>query len=221
MTEEIVVIGAGGFGRETLDVIEAARAAGEALEVLGVVDTGPRDIDLQRLADRGVAYLGTDDDWLPTARVSVRYIAAIGNPRIRAKVVRRFDAAGLRAISVIHPRAGVGSRSQIGDGVVVAAGVQVSTNVVLGHHVHLNPGCIIGHDAVLEDFVSINPGAIISGNVVVGRRTLVGAGAVVLQGLTVGEDATVGAAACAVRSVSAGTTVVGVPAHPLTKGAGQ
>ncbi|MCU1546596.1 MAG: putative acetyltransferase EpsM, partial [Homoserinimonas sp.] len=52
MTDEVVVVGAGGFGRETLDVIEAAISAGQPIVLRGVVDSGPRVIDLQRLADR-------------------------------------------------------------------------------------------------------------------------------------------------------------------------
>lgn len=212
MPEDIVVIGAGGFGRETLDVIEAAVREGDSLHLLGVVDAGPREVDLQRLAARGIAFLGSDDEWLSTASRDVRFIVAIGDPGIRERVADRFAEAGLRARSVIHPRAVVGSQAMIGDGVVIAAGVQVSTNVSLGHHVHLNPGSIIGHDASLKEFVSVNPGAVVSGAVEVGARALIGAGAVVLQGLHVGDGATVGAAACVTRDVSPGVVVKGVPA---------
>lgn len=221
MADRIVVVGAGGFGRETLDVVEACIADQAALELLGVVDSAPRDIDLELLAQRGISYLGTEKDWLRAASGDERFIVAIGSPTIRDRVAARFIEHGLRATSVVHPRAVVGTQARIGDGVVIASGVQVSSNVRLGDHVHLNPGSIVGHDAVLDDYVSINPGAIISGNVVVGRRTLIGAGAVVLQGLTVEEDVTVGAAACVVRPVTAGTTVVGIPARPLVKGESQ
>lgn len=218
MTERIVVIGAGGFGRETLDVIEAIIADGGSLELRGVVDSGPRPEDLERLAARGVAYLGTEDDWVPTASVEERYVVAIGSPRVRADVVRRLSKQGLRSIALIHPRAVIGSQANIGDGVVIASGAQVSTNVVLGDHVHLNPGSIVGHDAVLREMVSVNPGAIVSGNVTVETGALLGAGSVVLQGLAVGAGATVGAAACVTKDVLPGATVVGVPARPLDRG---
>jgi len=219
MPERIVVIGAGGFGRETLDVIEALIAAGEPLHLVGVIDAGPRQDDLGRLGARGIAYLGTDEEWLPTATGDERFVVAIGSPGVRSKVAQRFAAAGLRAKTLIHPSAVIGSQPSIGDGVVITAGVQVSTNVSLGDHVHLNPACIIGHDATLADFVSVNPGAIVSGNVVVETGTLLGAGSVVLQGLTVGAGATVGAAACVTKDVDAATVVVGVPARVLGDGA--
>ncbi len=209
----LVVVGAGGFGRETLDVIEAANAVatGPARQLVGVLDDGPSPANLQRLADRSVRYLGPVADWLRAGH-RAGYVVAIGEPAARAAVADRFARVGLQAATLVHPTATLGSRVGLGEGTVICAGVRVSTNVAIGRHVHLNPGATIGHDTVLADFVSVNPAATVSGECRVGVCALVGAGAVVLQGLAVGAGSTVGASACVTRPVEAGAVVMGVPA---------
>ncbi|UNK70117.1 acetyltransferase [Microbacterium sp. H1-D42] len=214
MPEKIVVVGAGGFGRETLDVIEAINAAAiePVWEVVGVVDDGPAEVQRDRLNARDVPLF----DGLEALREHVEeywFVIGIGSPIVRARIAEILDSWGLRAATIVHPAAVVGSQTELEAGTVVCGGVQLSTNLRLGAHVQVNPGAIIGHDTVLEDFVSINPGAIVSGEVRVQRATLIGAGATVLQGLTIGQSVTVGAAACVTKDVQSNVTVMGIPAR--------
>lgn len=213
--QPLVVIGAGGFGREALDVVEAINqtAAGVNYDILGVVDDRPSPIALSRLAARGYLHLGSIRDWLNT-HTPAAYVIAIGNPIIRAAVSEVLQTrVDLVATVLVHPKAVLGSSLQMGGGTVVCAGAQISTNVTLKSHVHINPGAIIGHDTSLDDFVSINPGAVISGGVSVGQQTLIGAGAVVLQELQLGEKSTIGAGAVVTKNVGAEKTVIGIPAR--------
>lgn len=214
MTTPLIIVGAGGFGREALDVVEAMNAtkAGPVYEILGVLDAAPSAANLARLSARGVTYLGTDSEWRETG-VQADYLIGIGNPQTRQRMAEAFSRAGFDAATAIHPAATIGSRVSIGEGSVVCGGVQLSTNVSLGRHVHVNPNATVGHDAVLQDFVSINPAATISGEVAVGARSLIGAGAVILQGLTIGADALIGASACVVRNVEQHALLKGVPAR--------
>ncbi|TFB55269.1 acetyltransferase [Cryobacterium sp. Sr3] len=214
MSTPLIVVGAGGFGRETLDVVEAInRSVSEpTFDLLGVVDANPSPRNLARLAARGIRYLGTEGEWL-IAGVCAEYLVGIGNPAVRQRVDAAFTSAGLTAATAVHPAATVGSAVTIGEGSIVCVGVQVSTNVSVGRHVHLNANTTIGHDANLNDYVSVNPSATISGEVAVGTGALIGAGAVVLQGITIGAGALVGASSCVVRDVADGTTVMGVPAR--------
>lgn len=210
----LVIVGAGGFGRETLDVVRAHNATSSSPEynLLGVIDSLPSSENLSRLCALGVPYLGTEQDWLSAGR-QTEYLVGIGNPETRKRISSIFDEQGSVAGKVMHPSVAVGSLNKIGAGTVICGGVQISTNVRLGQHVHVNPNVTIGHDSEIHDFSSLNPGSIISGNVRCEGNVLVGAGAVILQGLVIGHGATVGAAACVTKDIPPRSVVKGVPAR--------
>ena len=214
VAEDLVIVGAGGFGRETVDVVEAINAAAGSpvWRLLGVADDDLSDDNKQRLSARRIEHLGSIDDMV-AANERPRYVVGIGAPRVRRKVADRLDSAGFIAATLVHPQATVGSEVAMGSGTVVCAGARVTTNIRLGRHVHLNPNVTIGHDTVLGDFVSMNPASSISGDCLVESDVLIGVGATVLNRLTVGRSSTVGASACVVRDVARGATMVGVPAR--------
>lgn len=214
----VVIVGAGGFAREVLDVLQSINAHAEndpgsdSFEIVGVVDDDPSQLQLSRLAARSVRYLGVIGS-LPIEYPGALFLIAIGSTRPRRRIAKFLVDAGMTAAVAVHPRAVIGSGVSVRPGVVVCSGAQLSTNVSLGDHVHVNPGAVIGHDAVLGECVSVNPGAVVSGEVTIDSGVLIGAGGIVLQGLVVGEDATVGAGAVVVRDVPSRTTVMGVPAR--------
>lgn len=211
---DLVIIGAGGFGREVLDVVQAVDLLGASADVrrncLGFIDDGIVDGD--RLDRIDSTHLGGSDD-LPRFE-GARFVVGVGNPAVREQLAARAVDAGLVPLpALVHPDATIGADVTLGDGSVVCAGVRVTTNVRVGEHVHLNINSTVGHDAIIEDYVTVNPLAAISGDVRLGRGVTVGTTACVNQGLAVGAGAVVGSGAAAVKDTRAGVTVVGVPAR--------
>lgn len=210
MGRPIVIIGAGGFGREVLDVLRAVATASDSDEFLGFVAADEPD---SHLLDRiGATWLGTEDV-LSSLPKETQFLIGIGSPEVREAIDQRVTALGLEAGSAVHPSATFGAANAIAAGVVICSHVSVTTNIQIGRHVHVNLNSTIGHDAILEDYVTINPGANISGSVRLEKGVTIGTGAAVIQGITVGEGATVGAGAVVVRDVRAGVVVKGVPAR--------
>lgn len=211
MADGLVIIGAGGFGREVLDIVEAIEASGHELGFVGFVDDG--DVDEDRLVRRGASLLGRTAD---ITRFADRYVIGIGSPKAKQNIAHIADSQGLRAQTLVHPTATIGGDSELGLGCVLAAGSRVTTNVRLGNHVQLNLNSTVGHDSVLADFVSAFPCATISGGSNIGQRVTVGTGANILNGVSIGNDAYVGAGAVVIRNVDANVIVAGVPARPVT-----
>ena len=210
----LVTVGAAGFGRELLDVVDAVnKASAETVwELTGVLDDAPSDSDLDNIDRRGLPFLGPVEPWV-ASHSSTHFAVGVGSPSVRRRLARLFEHHGHRPATVCHPTATFGFDAVCAPGTVICAGVQISTNVHLGPHTHVNPNATIGHDSVLGAYVSVNPGAVISGACDLEEACLIGAGAVVLQGLRIGAEAIVGAAACVTGPVDPGSVVKVVPAR--------
>jgi sugar O-acyltransferase (sialic acid O-acetyltransferase NeuD family) len=209
----LVIVGAGGHGRETLDVVEALQADGVDWQVLGFLDDADLEGErLARLERRGTTVIGPVDR---IGELAARFVVAVGDAAVREKLARLAKQAGaVPAPALVHPTVVVGGDVEIGEGTVVAAGSHITTNVRVGRHVQVNVGSIVSHDTLIADYATLSPGVRINGDVDVGRSAFLGTGAVVVRGHTVGAGAIVGAGAVVVRDVEPGITVAGVPARP-------
>jgi sugar O-acyltransferase (sialic acid O-acetyltransferase NeuD family) len=212
----LVIVGAGGFGREVLDVVEAMNDAGAEIDFVGYVDDAETSVPL--LDRRGAPYLGPVGGLTVAGRVDERagFVIGIGAGEVRRRLDAILTSAGRRPLVLIHPMATVGGDCRIGEGCVLAAGARVTTNITLGRHTQLHVNATIGHDSVLDDFVSVYPGATVSGSVHLADAVTIGTGANVLPGVSIGAGAFVGAGAVVIADVEPGVTVVGVPAKPIT-----
>jgi sugar O-acyltransferase (sialic acid O-acetyltransferase NeuD family) len=213
-TMQIVIIGAGGFGREVLDVVEAMNLelamVEKEIEVLGFLDDGDPAEEL--LAGYDVEHLGPVSA-LADMPGSVGYVIGIGSPQVRAVIDQQY--AGLRPSPVlVHPSATLGREVELGPGTVVCAGARLTNHIRLGRHVHVNLNSTIGHDAVLDDYVTLSPLVAVSGNVHLEAGAFVGTGVTLNPDVTVGTRAVIGSGAAVLGDVDAGVTAVGVPAQP-------
>ena len=208
MIRKIIILGAGGFAREVLDIIEARNADRREFDPLGyIVESayGEPDTVINDLPILG------DFQWFESHSYQVEVICGVGAPEIRRRLVLRAQEWNLRFFNIFHPSAILTPRIHTGTGVVITAGCILTNQIRIGDHVQINLDCTIGHDAILHDFVTLAPGVHVSGRVTLETGCYIGTGANLLERLTLGEWSIVGAGCTVIRDVPANATIVGVP----------
>jgi sugar O-acyltransferase (sialic acid O-acetyltransferase NeuD family) len=210
MAEQLVIFGAGGFGREaSLLIEEINQADGEKWRFLGFID---EDQALWGKVLRGYPVLG---GWEALAELprDVKIICVVGKPAVKRNLVEKALAGGRDFATLIHPEVKLAGEVEVGRGVLINKGCLLTTNTLIGDHVSVNPGCGIGHDAVIGAYTTLMWRVNISGNVKIGEGCLLGTGVTVLQGLSVGSGAVIGAGAVVTKDIPENCTAVGVPAQ--------
>lgn len=209
MKERILIIGAGGFGREILGWVEDEISAGAqpTWEVGGFLDAQPNaltgfDVDLP--------VVGDPREYVP--RADDRLICAIGDPQTKLTVCETLQKRGGIFPSWVHHRAYVGARSRIGTGTILLPFSFVTVDSILGDFVTLNARAGVGHDARIGDGCTVNSCCDITGGVQLGRGVLLGSNVSVVPRVKVGDFAKIGAGSVVYHRVKSGTTVIGVPA---------
>ncbi len=212
--QDVVIIGAGGFGREVLDVFDAVNDRKALYQVIGFI-VDPQYAQAGTLVNDKPVLGGLD--WFKGRR-RIKAICAIGDPRSRFDVTMRTKDVGVEFCSVIHPTAVLTRWTSIGTGCVIAAGSILTSNITIGDHVHINLDCTVGHDVIMEDFSTLAPGVHISGRVRLDKGCYVGTGANVIEGIHAGAWSTIGAGSTIIENVPPGATVVGVPGKVIKIG---
>lgn len=208
--KDLIIVGASGFGREVLTLIEEINSRTPEWNVLGFIDDNLRALDD---FETGYRVVGTIQDWQPGAKEL--YALAIAKPTVKEKIVPVLKERGAKFASLISPSSMIGARSRLGEGVVMFGQTGISVDCNIGNYVFFNALCGIGHDTVIGDYCTFGPKVCISGFTKVGKCVNVGALASTYPGLEVGDYATIGMNSAVIRRVKPHTTVIGVPAKPL------
>ena len=210
--KNIVIIGAGDFGKEVAWLIEDINRAKPVYQILGFLDDDEKKIEK---VYNGYECLG------PVCHINelsiktpVCAVIAMQDSIIRKQIVEKltgFDAWE----TLIHPSVNMSETSQIGKGCIVCAGCNISVNTKIGDHCIFNLSVTIGHDCVIDDYVSVMSGATVCGHVTIGKEAYLATNCTVVPGKKVGCNARVGAGSVVLRNVKDNVTVMGVPAKVL------
>ena len=209
--KKIIIIGAGGFGREVKMLIDQINNSKPQYEFVGYYDDGIE----KRTLINGFPVLGSVSD-VNLIKEKTYVALGLGNPIYKKKVIKQLNNTNIIFETLIHPSVLIGSdKVQFGRGVVICAGSIITCNITIHDFVTVNLACTIGHDSVLKDFVSIMPGCNISGEVIIEKSVYIGTGVKIINQVTIGENSIIGAGGVVSKSIPENCTAVGIPAKPL------
>jgi sugar O-acyltransferase (sialic acid O-acetyltransferase NeuD family) len=214
MMKDIIIIGAGGTGREVAKVIDEINSFERTWNLLGFLDDDPKK---HRQEYNGYPVLGPVST--ATNYGTCRFVLVLGNHRdlrLTKRVLDRLGLAGNRFATVTHPSVCMSRSTELGPGTIVMQNCVIAPDTRIGSHVLVLPGAHIGHDCHIGDHVVIAPKAVLLGGVCIGEDCYVGANASVLQKIKVGPRSCVAMGAAVFSDVGSDMTVVGNPARLLS-----
>lgn len=217
---DLVIVGAGGFARETASAVRAGTEAGQASwRLLGFLDDDPALHGTERVGVPILAGLDGLPDY-PDAKV----VICVGNPRdyaARERIVDRLGLAPERYATIVHPTVSIGAGCVVGPGSVLLAHVALTAQVRVGAHVAVMPQVVLTHDDDVADFATIASGVRLGGGVRIRRGAYLGAGALVRESLTIGEWSLVGMGSLVLSDVPPHEVWAGSPARFLRQAASR
>ena len=206
--KDIVIVGAGGFGREVKWLIDEINELGIQWNFLGFIDD-----NLSKGTTVNDSLVIGDIKWLNEQSLNV--VCAIGDPNVKKRVIEQLTNSDNKYPVLIHPDVRMSKFIDIGEGTIICSGCILTVNINIGKHVIINLDSTVGHDATIGDFSTILPSVNVSGHVNIEELVSVGTGAKIIQELRIGRNTIIGAGAIVTKDIPQNVVAVGMPAKPI------
>jgi sugar O-acyltransferase (sialic acid O-acetyltransferase NeuD family) len=227
--KNLIIIGAGGFGREVLMMAVDNPCCNVDWTIKGFLDNRPGILDGFVQDANKVAYamdyseekraryrrdypvLGDPLTYVP--QEGDVFLCALGDPAERRKYAAALIEKGAEFIRLVHPLAAVSTFASIGLGSIIGAYVSLSPDCRIGQHVTISTYTAVAHDTTIADWVEIGAHCLIAGNVSISAGARIHPGSIITAKSRIGENAVVAAGSVVFKNVNANTTVLGNPAR--------
>jgi len=214
--KNLIIIGAGGCGREVLqwakdvNAYHKQNAGTERWNIKGFLDDDFNALD-GKLCDVPVlaridAYEVNGED---------EFVCCIGNSEIRENVTNQLKSRGAVFVSVIHPTAVIADSATIGESVIIYPFALISDNAVIGDGCIVNMYSSIAHDSTLGKFCTISAHCDVTGMCDLGDYVFMGTTSNMVPGSKIGNSAYICAGSTVMSRLRDGTKVMGCPARKI------
>ncbi len=210
--KRILIVGAGGFGRELFHWLAQHVDCGKEWVIGGFLDDRPEALN-------GYAYapgiIGSIKDYVPSEGDLL--VCAVALPRSKKMIVDALVARGATFMTYVHPGAVLGGNVILATGTVICPGVVIGSDARIGAFITVNLGTNIGQGVSVGDYVTLNSHCEVGATSKVEEGAFFGSHALVLPQTHVGAWSIVGAGAVAIATVQSGSSVFGNPARTFLR----
>ena len=207
-TEDLAIIGAGGFGREVSLMIDLINKKDKLFNKVGFYDDGINAGTV--ISDLPV--VGKVED-LNLINHPLNVVVSIGNPEVQKNINNRLANGFLKFPNIIHPKVILeNTRNTIGYGNIIAEGFLLTCDISIGNFNIFNTRVTLGHDVKIGNFNVFNPNVQISGEVTIKDANFFGVNSCVLQRIRIGNNNMLGACSLLSRNIRDGKKYFGIPA---------
>lgn len=210
--KNIVIFGAGGFGREIACLLERINSIKPTWNLVGFIDDGlvPGERNEYGTVLGGKECLNESSKPLSVAM-------AIGKPETVKEIIDSITNPLIDFPNVIAPDVIFMDPESftMGRGNIFCAGCLVSCNTHVGNFNTFNDFVSIGHDTSIGNYNAFMTAARVSGIVTIGDCNFFGVNSCMVQGVKIGNHTTVAAGSALMRRTKDGYTYIGVPASAL------
>lgn len=207
--KNLVIIGAGGFGRTLFSNAIECVGYGEKFVVKGFIDDNLQALDGFH---NYPAIIATIRDYLP--QPDDVFVSSIGGPS-RRPCMEEIISRGGEFMELIHQTARIYKNAKLGKGNFIGAYSVIGNDAEIGDYNMIQSYTVIGHDAKIGNWNRIDTHVTCVGGIVIEDEVNIHTSAVISHNVRVESGAHVGALSFVIKKVKAGTTVMGNPAKRL------
>ena len=211
---DIVIVGAGGLGKEVTWLIENINAVKPTWNILGFIeDESKSNLFGKKLNDYEI--IG-GNSWLMNRKHETYITCAIGNGKIRNTLYKFFSKnVHIKFATLVDPSVRIDKTVEIGRGTTIAKNCSITVNTNIGDGVLLNIGSLVGHDTEIMDYTTLSPHAIVAGECTIGKFCEIGSGAFIIQGCKVANNSKIGPLSSVLKDITEEGIFIGNPARRI------
>lgn len=203
--KKIIIVGAGGFGREAYYLVNDINKQNPTWEIKGFIDDNVKSLEEKHISTPIIStiadYIPVEEDW---------FVLGIANPHGKEKVTSLLKKRGARFATLIHPTVMINNTVKIGEGCVITSG-SIGDCSTIGKYVHI-AASTIGQDVEIGDYTTTTAYVNIPSSKI-GKRVFIGSHSVILN--NIGDDVEVVAGSVVFHKIKNGLTVMGYPAKKI------